>query len=192
MDAHIIRYSIFTGYYFSLHKLKNLLCNQYHSHISKKVWNQNDGDAYWEYIELLSLLLKFFSNVSNVQKPRTFCLNYCDLCQCFVEGFFMNLTSWDFTKNWTHLLSSLYQLFFRKSEDHCNVIRTHNHLVRKRTFNHLDKLAKWLSCVVSTYRYGAFDCMLLSCHVRVSEWTFRLQIKWLWVRITLPSLKRQM
>ena len=47
-------------------------------------------------------------------------------------------------------------------------IRTHNHLVRKRTLNHLAKLVKWLSCVVSTYLYGAFDCMFLSCHVRVS------------------------
>ena len=30
-----------------------------------------------------------------------------------------------------------------------NGIRTHNHLVRKRTLNYLAKLAKWLSCVVS-------------------------------------------
>ena len=51
-----------------------------------------------------------------------------------------------------------------------NWIRTYNHLVHKRTLNHLAKLAKWLSCVVSTYLYGAFDCMFLSCHVRVSEW----------------------
>ena len=43
--------------------------------------------------------------------------------------------------------------------------QTHNHLVRKRTFNHLGKLAKWLSCVLSSYLYGAFDCMLSSCHV---------------------------
>ena len=50
-----------------------------------------------------------------------------------------------------------------------NGIRTHNRLVRKRTLNHLAKLAKRLSCVVSTYLYGAFDCMLLSCHVRDSE-----------------------
>ena len=54
-----------------------------------------------------------------------------------------------------------------------NGIRTHNHLVRKRTLNHLAKLAKWLSCVVSTYLYGAFDCML-SCHVWASEWIFTL------------------
>ena len=31
---------------------------------------------------------------------------------------------------------------------------------------------EWLSCVASTYLYGAFNCMLLSCHVRVLEWIF--------------------
>ena len=46
-----------------------------------------------------------------------------------------------------------------------NGIRTHNHLVCKRTLNHLAKQAKWLSFVVSTYLYRAFDCMFLSCHV---------------------------
>ena len=35
-----------------------------------------------------------------------------------------------------------------------NGIQTHNHLVRKRTLNHFVKLAKWLTCVVSTYLYG--------------------------------------
>ena len=53
-----------------------------------------------------------------------------------------------------------------------NGTRTHN-LVRKRTLNHLAKLAKSLSCVVSTYLYGVFGCMLLSCHVRVSKWLQR-------------------
>ena len=32
-----------------------------------------------------------------------------------------------------------------------------NHLVRKQTLSHLAKLVKWLSRVVSTYLYGAFD-----------------------------------
>ena len=41
-----------------------------------------------------------------------------------------------------------------------NGIQTHNQLVRKRTLNHLAKLAKCLSCVVSIYLYGAFDCIL--------------------------------
>ena len=46
----------------------------------------------------------------------------------------------------------------------CNRIRTHYHLIRKRTLNHLAKLAKWLSFVASTYLYGAFDCVFLACH----------------------------
>ena len=47
---------------------------------------------------------------------------------------------------------------------------THNHLVLTRTLNHLAKLAKSLSRILSTYLYGAFDCMFLSCHLWVSEW----------------------
>ena len=31
------------------------------------------------------------------------------------------------------------------------------------------KLAKWLSSVLTTYLYDAFDSMFLLCHVRVSE-----------------------
>ena len=41
----------------------------------------------------------------------------------------------------------------------CNGTRTHNQLSCKRTFNHLAKLAKWLSCFESTYLYGAFNCL---------------------------------
>ena len=84
----------------------------------------------------------------------------------------------------------------------CNWTRTHNHWVRKRTLNHLAKLAKWLICVWSTYLYGTFDCMLLSCRVRVSEWIHTLyslcshsslakwlivclRNKWLWVWVQL-------
>ena len=52
----------------------------------------------------------------------------------------------------------------------CKGTRTHNHLLRKRTLNHLAKLAKWLSCVVSTYLFHAFDWIFLSCHVHLSEW----------------------
>ena len=51
----------------------------------------------------------------------------------------------------------------------CNGTRTHNHLVPKRTLNYLVKLGKWLSCVVSTYLYCAFDCTSLSCQGRRSE-----------------------
>ena len=55
-----------------------------------------------------------------------------------------------------------------------NVIRIHNHFVHKQTLNHLAKLVKWLGCVLSTYLYRAFDCMLLLGHVWVSEWIHTL------------------
>ena len=58
----------------------------------------------------------------------------------------------------------------------CNGIRTHNHLVRKRTLNHLAKLAKWFGCVEITYLYGALDCAFLSCHIRMLEWIYTLQL----------------
>ena len=54
----------------------------------------------------------------------------------------------------------------------CNWTQSHNHLVQKWTLHHLATLAKWLRSVVSTYLYGAFDCIFL-CHICVSEcWVF--------------------
>ena len=52
----------------------------------------------------------------------------------------------------------------------CKGTLAHNYLVCKQTLNHLARLAKWLSCFMSTYLYSAFDCKFLSCHVCVSEW----------------------
>ena len=49
----------------------------------------------------------------------------------------------------------------------CNTTQTYNHLVCKRALNHLAKLAKGLSCAVSTYLCEALD---LSSHVHVLEW----------------------
>ena len=60
-----------------------------------------------------------------------------------------------------------------------NGIRTHNHLVRKWTLKNLAELVKWLSCLVSTYLNGAFDCLLLSCHVRVLAWIYTRYIAWM-------------
>ena len=57
-----------------------------------------------------------------------------------------------------------------------NEMWTYNHLIRKQTLNQLGKQAKWLSCVVSTYLYVAFDCMLLSSHGCISEWIHILQL----------------
>ena len=60
----------------------------------------------------------------------------------------------------------------------CNWTKPHNNLFHKKTFNHLAKLIKWLSCFASTYLYSAFDCMSLSCHVCVSE---RINTMFAWI-----------
>ena len=80
-------------------------------------------------------------------------------------GFVLVLLCLDQVTSWINWL-----LWPAKQNFNCNWTRTQNHLVLKRTLNHLVKLAKWLSCVLSTYLYGAFDGMFLSCHVHVSEW----------------------
>ena len=49
----------------------------------------------------------------------------------------------------------------------CDGIRIHSHLVHKRILNHLAKIAKWLSFVVSTYLYGTINCVFLLCDITV-------------------------
>ena len=56
----------------------------------------------------------------------------------------------------------------------CNWTQTDNHFVCKRTLNHLAKLSKWLSCIVTIYLYDTFKCMLLSCHLRHWKWIHTL------------------
>ena len=71
----------------------------------------------------------------------------------------------------------------------CNENRTHNHLVRVRTLNHLVKLAEWLSCVVSSYMYCAFTCMY-SHHVRYEFPSKFILYKWLNVKELLAQSER--
>ena len=55
-----------------------------------------------------------------------------------------------------------------------NWTRTQRQLTGKQALNHLHKMVKQFSCVVSTNQYGSFDCIFLSCHVRISEWNHTL------------------
>ena len=102
------------------------------------------------------------------------CTMHLIVCFYQVTYEFENESTFYSCVNVKELLAPRRHHIWRLSD--CNGTRTHNHLVRKRTLNHLAKLAKWLSCVVSTYLYGAFDCMLLSCHVRVQKWIHTLQL----------------
>ena len=96
------------------------------------------------------------------------------VCSCHVTYAFQNESTLYICLNVKELLVRNRRDIWSLSD--CNGTRTHNHLVCKRTLNHLAKLVKWLSCVVSTFLDGAFDCMCLSCHVRISEWTHTLYL----------------
>ena len=76
---------------------------------------------------------------------------------------------------------SLKELFAQNKRDmwslsDCNGTRTHNQLVRKGTLNHLVKLTKRLSWVLSIYLYGSVDCMFFPYHVSISEWIHTLYL----------------
>ena len=60
-----------------------------------------------------------------------------------------------------------YHVTYSKQDS--NGIPTHNHLVYKQVLNHLAKLIKQLSCVMSTYLYGVLDYMLSSRYVCASK-----------------------
>ena len=63
------------------------------------------------------------------------------------------------------------------SLSYTNWSRSKNLLIRKRTLNYLAKLTKLLSCFLTTYLYGIFDCMFLSCQVRISKWIHTLRLR---------------
>ena len=83
-----------------------------------------------------------------------------------VKGEISNNSIISCKKNENLLLFWKSLIQYSQSLSDCNGTRIHNHLVCKRTLNHLTKLAKWLSCVVGTYPYGAFDRMILLCQAR--------------------------
>ena len=96
------------------------------------------------------------------------------VCSCHVTYAFESESILYSCLNVKELLARSRRKIWRWSD--CNWTRTQNHFVLKWTLNHLTKLAKWLSCVLSTYQFGAFACMFLLCHVHVWEWIHTLQL----------------
>ena len=65
-----------------------------------------------------------------------------------------------------------------------------NHLVRKTRLNHLARVVKWLSCVVRTYLYGAFDCSFTNGFYHYQKWEqiiYFFLVHWLWWKLP-PNL----
>ena len=83
------------------------------------------------------------------------CTVHLTVCSCHVTYAFQNESTLYSCLNVKELVARNRREIWSLSD--CNWTQTHDHLVHKRTFNHLAKLAKRLSCVVRTYLYGAFD-----------------------------------
>ena len=98
------------------------------------------------------------------------CMVHLTVCSCHVMYVFQSESTLHSCLNVKELLARSRHEIWRLSDG--NWTWTQNHLVPKRTLNHLAKLAKWLSCVLNTYLYGAFNCMVLWCLIRVSEWIY--------------------
>ena len=96
------------------------------------------------------------------------------VCSCHVTYAFQSESTFYSCLDVKELLAWSRREIWRLSD--CNWTRTQNHLLLKRRLNHLAKLTKWLDCALSTYLYGVFDGMLLSCHVCVSDWIHALQL----------------
>ena len=123
-------------------------------HFTKVSLQINKNDIFEHLMEIVTGKSPFLK--PQIDAP----LNLASCLILFRMGLFGVVHGWEeggenapSLKSVTHILSD------------CNGIRTHNHLIRKRTLNHLASLAKWLSVC--------------------------LRIKWLWVRIPLQSLKLQ-
>ena len=89
-------------------------------------------------------------------------------CSCHVTDAFENESTLYSCLNVKKLL--LRNRYNTRTLSDYNWNRTNNQLDPKGTSNHLVKLTKRLSSFVSSYLYGAFNCMFLSCHIRVAEW----------------------
>ena len=77
-------------------------------------------------------------------------------------------------RNFNELLVLSIRYISSLSDSHC--VGIWNQLLDKWTPNHLAKLVQRLRCVLSIDPYSAFDCMLLSCNVHVSEWIYFLYL----------------
>ena len=100
------------------------------------------------------------------------CTVHLTVCSCHVMYAFHSESTIYICLNVKKLLAQNGRYIWSLSD--YNWTRTRNQLVQKQIVSHLAKLAKWLSCVMGTYLYGSFSCMLFSCDARIWEWMHSL------------------
>ena len=96
------------------------------------------------------------------------CRVHLTTCSCHITYAVRSESTLYSCMNLKELLARRRREIYRWSG--CNWTLTQNQKVLNGKLKHLAELTKGLSFVLSTYLYGAFDCMFLSCQVRGSEW----------------------
>ena len=114
--------------------------------------------------DIVNLLLK-----TNVGRERRTNVAILDCFNCWWEGGEVGgswFYSWVGNAGWVQDFVFLFLLIKGTKRQDMFKIFLHS------LFQGWEKQAKWLSCVVSTYLYNAFDCMFLSCQVSLNGWVF--------------------
>ena len=101
----------------------------------------------WSFV-FYHFKLKVHCNISLYVIFSYFLISFLTVCSYDVTYAFQNECTFYSYLNVKELLAGNRRGIWSLND--CNWTRTHNHIVGKRTLNHLTKLAKWLSCV-STY-----------------------------------------
>ena len=83
------------------------------------------------------------------------------MCSCYVRHAFEDESRLYSYLNVKELLARSRGKIWCLSD--CNCTWNDNHLVRKRTLQHLARMAIWFSCVVTISLYGVFDCVFILC-----------------------------
>ena len=126
----------------------------------------------WTRIQNILVLKRKLNHLAKLAKRLScvlsrICTEHLTVCSCHVTYTFQSESALYSCLDVKELLARSRRIIWRLSD--CKWTATHNHLVLKPTLNHLPKLVKWLSYVLSTNLYGAFDCMFLLCHVHVPD-----------------------
>ena len=139
------------------------------------IWSLSD----WNTTRTLNYLFRKWT-LNHLAKPPN------DWILLWVHIRMLHLTVWFYHVTHTFQVESTLYIYLNVKEllgrnrsnvsslSNSNGTQNCNHLIRKQTLNHLHKLAKWLSRVVSTYLYSAYDCVFVSYHARLSEWIHSL------------------
>ena len=136
-----------TSFRVNLHSIVCLNVKALLSQSRRHIWSLTDSNRIRTHDHLVRK-----RTINHLAKVVELCHEYLSVRCIWLYVIIMSRTSFR-VKLHSIVCLNIKELFARSrrhiwSKSDSNEIRTHNHLVRKRTLDHLAQLEKWLSCVV--------------------------------------------